>query len=112
MRLSTSRPATLLIGSAHDLEVPAHSGKPVSRIRQKNEETIIKAAEDEIRPSRVQWHNSMNTIALNAGLAQGEPALLLHQQTRFVCGGAEQHHRVVGQHLQYPDRRKMTPPKP
>ncbi len=26
-------------------EVPAHGGKPASRIRQKNEETIIKAAE-------------------------------------------------------------------
>jgi TetR/AcrR family transcriptional regulator len=28
-------------------EVPAHGGKPASRIRQKNEEAIIKAAEDE-----------------------------------------------------------------
>ena len=35
----------------HMLEVPAHSasanGKPASRIRQKNEEAILKAAEDE-----------------------------------------------------------------
>lgn len=48
-------------------EVPAHSGKPASRIRQKNEETIIKAAEDEFARHGFKG-TSMNTIALNAGL--------------------------------------------
>ncbi|MDE1165722.1 MAG: TetR/AcrR family transcriptional regulator [Pseudomonas sp.] len=53
------------------LEVPAHSahhaGKPASRIRQKNEETIIQAAEDEFARHGFKG-TSMNTIALNAGL--------------------------------------------
>ena len=48
-------------------EVPAHGGKPVSRIRQKNEETIIKAAEDEFARHGYKG-TSMNTIAQNAGL--------------------------------------------
>lgn len=53
------------------LEVPAHSahasGKPASRIRQKNEETIIQAAEDEFARHGFKG-TSMNTIALKAGL--------------------------------------------
>ncbi|MBD8614664.1 TetR/AcrR family transcriptional regulator [Pseudomonas putida] len=53
------------------LEVPAHSasanGKPASRIRQKNEEAILKAAEDEFARHGFKG-TSMNTIALNAGL--------------------------------------------
>ncbi|MCI8211785.1 TetR family transcriptional regulator [Pseudomonas sp. S25] len=52
------------------LEVPAHSThniKPASRIRQKNEEAIIKAAEDEFARHGFKG-TSMNTIALNAGL--------------------------------------------
>jgi TetR/AcrR family transcriptional regulator len=53
------------------LEVPAHSahtsGKPASRIRQKNEEAIIKAAEDEFARHGFKG-TSMNTIALSAGL--------------------------------------------
>lgn len=52
------------------LEVPAHSvsaTKPASRIRQKNEEAILKAAEDEFARHGFKG-TSMNTIALNAGL--------------------------------------------
>ena len=53
------------------LEVPAHSasanGKPASRIRQRNEEAILKAAEDEFARHGFKG-TSMNTIALNAGL--------------------------------------------
>lgn len=52
------------------LEVPAHSvsaTKPPSRIRQKNEEAIMKAAEDEFARHGFKG-TSMNTIALNAGL--------------------------------------------
>lgn len=53
------------------LEVPAHSipnaGKPASRIRQKNEETIIQAAEDEFARHGFKG-TSMNTIAVKAGL--------------------------------------------
>ena len=53
------------------LEVPAHAGpqtaKPASRIRQKNEEAIIKAAEDEFARHGFKG-TSMNTIAQNAGL--------------------------------------------
>ncbi|MBX8608272.1 TetR/AcrR family transcriptional regulator [Pseudomonas cichorii] len=52
------------------LEVPAHSThgtKPTSRIRQKNEEAIIKAAEDEFARHGFKG-TSMNTIALKAGL--------------------------------------------
>ncbi len=52
------------------LEVPAHSThstKPASRIRQKNEEAIIKAAEDEFARHGFKG-TSMNTIALKAGL--------------------------------------------
>lgn len=53
------------------LEVPAHSasanGKPASRIRQKNEEAILKAAEDEFARHGYKG-TSMNTIALNVGL--------------------------------------------
>ncbi len=52
------------------LEVPAHSthgSKPASRIRQKNEEAIIKAAEDEFARHGFKG-TSMNTIALKAGL--------------------------------------------
>ncbi|MBD1554373.1 TetR/AcrR family transcriptional regulator [Pseudomonas typographi] len=52
------------------LVVPAHSlqnGKPASRIRQKNEEAIIHAAEDEFAKHGFKG-TSMNTIALNAGL--------------------------------------------
>ncbi|WP_407314915.1 TetR/AcrR family transcriptional regulator [Pseudomonas sp. nanlin1] len=53
------------------LEVPAHSangrGKPASRIRQKNEEAILKAAENEFARHGFKG-TSMNTIALNAGL--------------------------------------------
>jgi TetR/AcrR family transcriptional regulator len=48
-------------------EVPAHGGKPASRIRQKNEETILKAAEDEFARHGYKG-TSMNTIAQNAGL--------------------------------------------
>ena len=48
-------------------EVPAHGGKPASRIRQKNEETIIKAAEDEFARHGYKG-TSMNTIATKAGL--------------------------------------------
>jgi TetR/AcrR family transcriptional regulator len=52
------------------LEVPAHSPsatKPASRIRQKNEEAILKAAEDEFARHGFKG-TSMNTIAQNAGL--------------------------------------------
>jgi len=53
------------------LEVPAHrlsaSGKPAGRIRQKNEQAIIKAAEDEFARHGFKG-TSMNTIALKAGL--------------------------------------------
>ena len=53
------------------LEVPAHSahhnGKPASRIRQKNEQAILCAAEDEFARHGFKG-TSMNTIALNAGL--------------------------------------------
>ncbi|MFF7707760.1 TetR family transcriptional regulator C-terminal domain-containing protein [Pseudomonas sp. NPDC007930] len=52
------------------LVVPAHSlqnGKPASRIRQKNEEAILRAAEDEFAKHGFKG-TSMNTIALNAGL--------------------------------------------
>jgi TetR/AcrR family transcriptional regulator len=53
------------------LEVPAHNananGKPASRIRQKNEEAILRAAEDEFARHGFKG-TSMNTIALNAGL--------------------------------------------
>lgn len=52
------------------LEVPAHSAhvtKPASRIRQKNEQAIIQAAEDEFARHGFKG-TSMNTIALKAGL--------------------------------------------
>lgn len=49
------------------LEVPAHDGKPPSRIRQKNEEAILKAAEDEFARHGFRG-TSMNAIALSAGL--------------------------------------------
>ncbi|SDV05785.1 TetR/AcrR family transcriptional regulator [Pseudomonas mucidolens] len=52
------------------LEVPAHSnhaGKPASRIRQKNEQAIIQAAEDEFARHGYKG-TSMNTIATSAGL--------------------------------------------
>jgi len=53
------------------LHVPAHSaqpdGKPPSRIRQKNEEAIIKAAEDEFARHGFKG-TSMNTIAAKANL--------------------------------------------
>ena len=50
-------------------EVPAHhtSDKPAGRIRQKNEEAIIKAAEEEFARHGFKG-TSMNTIAQNAGL--------------------------------------------
>ena len=50
-------------------EVPAHSsnGKPAGRIRQKNEEAIIKAAEEEFARHGFKG-TSMNTIAQNVGL--------------------------------------------
>ena len=49
------------------LEVPAHDGKPPSRIRQINEEAILKAAEDEFARHGFKG-TSMNAIALSAGL--------------------------------------------
>ena len=53
------------------LEVPAHrlsaSGKPAGRIRQKNEQSIIQAAEDEFARHGFKG-TSMNTIAVKAGL--------------------------------------------
>ncbi|HEY0286680.1 MAG TPA: TetR/AcrR family transcriptional regulator [Pseudomonas sp.] len=52
------------------LEVPAHTPsatKPTGRIRQKNEEAIMKAAEDEFARHGYKG-TSMNTIAQNAGL--------------------------------------------
>ena len=52
------------------LEVPAHSnhaGKPASRIRQKNEQAILQAAEDEFARHGYKG-TSMNTIAQNVGL--------------------------------------------
>ena len=51
-------------------EVPAHrplAAKPAGRIRQKNEQAIIQAAEDEFARHGFKG-TSMNTIALNAGL--------------------------------------------
>ncbi|PSS57435.1 TetR/AcrR family transcriptional regulator [Pseudomonas sp. BBP2017] len=52
-------------------EVPAHRvtapGKPAGRIRQKNEQAIIQAAEDEFARHGFKG-TSMNTIALKAGL--------------------------------------------
>ncbi|WP_339486536.1 TetR/AcrR family transcriptional regulator [Pseudomonas sp. EL_65y_Pfl2_R95] len=53
------------------LEVPAHhannSGKPAGRIRQKNEEAILLAAEEEFARHGFKG-TSMNTIAQNVGL--------------------------------------------
>ncbi|NNJ17658.1 TetR family transcriptional regulator [Pseudomonas putida CSV86] len=52
------------------LEVPAHrtlAAKPAGRIRQKNEQAIIQAAEDEFARHGFKG-TSMNTIALKAGL--------------------------------------------
>ncbi|AYC31518.1 TetR family transcriptional regulator [Pseudomonas cavernae] len=53
------------------LQVPAHSphatGKPAGRIRQKNEEAIIAAAEEEFARHGFKG-TSMNAIALRAGL--------------------------------------------
>ncbi|BAP41780.1 TetR/AcrR family transcriptional regulator [Pseudomonas sp. 21LCFQ02] len=52
------------------LEVPAHSSspsKPASRIRQRNQQLILRAAEDEFARHGFKG-TSMNTIALNAGL--------------------------------------------
>ncbi|WP_425338528.1 TetR/AcrR family transcriptional regulator [Pseudomonas batumici] len=49
------------------VEALALAGKPASRIRQKNQEAIIKAAEDEFARHGFKG-TSMNTIALNAGL--------------------------------------------
>lgn len=51
------------------LDVPAHrtSAKPAGRIRQKNEEAIIAAAEEEFARHGFKG-TSMNTIAQNAGL--------------------------------------------
>ena len=52
------------------LEVPAHNthaGKPASRIRQKNEQAILQAAEDEFARHGYKG-TSMNTIAASAGL--------------------------------------------
>jgi len=53
------------------LEVPAHraspSGKPAGRIRQKNEQAILQAAEDEFARHGFKG-TSMNTIATKAGL--------------------------------------------
>jgi TetR/AcrR family transcriptional regulator len=53
------------------VEVSAHSahpsGKPAGRIRQKNEEAIIQAAEDEFARHGFKG-TSMNTIAQNVGL--------------------------------------------
>ena len=48
-------------------EIPAHDGKPAGRIRQKNEEVILKAAEDEFARHGFKG-TRMNTIALKAGL--------------------------------------------
>ncbi|MGE8499195.1 MAG: TetR family transcriptional regulator C-terminal domain-containing protein [Pseudomonas sp.] len=52
-------------------EVPAHSanpaGKPAGRIRQKNEEAILAAAEEEFARHGFKG-TSMNTIAQNVGL--------------------------------------------
>ncbi|MGE8407680.1 MAG: TetR/AcrR family transcriptional regulator [Pseudomonas sp.] len=53
-----------------NLEVPAHrplATKPAGRIRQKNEQAIIQAAEDEFARHGFKG-TSMNTIAQNAGL--------------------------------------------
>ena len=53
------------------VEIPAHSanpsGKPAGRIRQKNEEAIIKAAEEEFARHGFKG-TSMNTIAQTVGL--------------------------------------------
>ncbi|WP_263140571.1 TetR/AcrR family transcriptional regulator [Pseudomonas sp. RIT-PI-AD] len=51
------------------LDVPAHraAGKPAGRIRQKNEEAIIAAAEDEFARHGFKG-TSMNTIAQKVGL--------------------------------------------
>lgn len=51
-------------------EVPAHrlqAARPAGRIRQKNEQAIIQAAEDEFARHGFKG-TSMNTIAVNAGL--------------------------------------------
>ena len=48
-------------------EIPAHDGKPAGRIRQQNEEIILKAAEDEFARHGFKG-TSMNAIALKAGL--------------------------------------------
>ena len=48
-------------------EIPAHDGKPAGRIRQQNEESILKAAEDEFARHGFKG-TSMNAIALKAGL--------------------------------------------
>ena len=63
-------------------EVPAHGGKPASRIRQKNEETILKAAEDEFARHGFKG-TSMNAIALtDHGKASGK---------RFALGAVPRH---------------------
>ncbi len=49
------------------LEVPAHSAKPVGRIRQKNEEAILAAAEEEFARHGFKG-TSMNAIAQAVGL--------------------------------------------
>ncbi|AMB87279.1 TetR family transcriptional regulator [Pseudomonas agarici] len=49
------------------VEVPVHVAKPASRIRRRNEEAIIKAAEDEFARHGFKG-TSMNTIAQHVGL--------------------------------------------
>ena len=79
-------------------EVPAHGGKPASRIRQKNEETILKAAEDEFARHGYKG-TSMNTIAQNAGFPRR--TCITTSPTSLGCTSAVLSNiiRTVGQHL-------------
>ena len=63
-------PLSISTETSMSLEVPAHNtlaGKPASRIRQKNEQAILQAAEDEFARHGYKG-TSMNTIAASAGL--------------------------------------------
>jgi hypothetical protein len=72
------------------VEVLAHradsTSKPAGRIRQKNEEAIIKAAEEEFARHGFKG-TSMNTIAQNVGL----PKANLHYYFSNKLGRAAQH---------------------
>lgn len=80
-------------------EIPAHDGKPAGRIRQQNEEIILKAAEDEFARHGFKG-TSMNAIALKAGLPKANLHYYFTNKLGALYCGFEQYHRVMGQHLQ------------